>query len=134
MRDPRRMLEADLQSGVLDLAARMKWRRAHFRPGRVMCPACHGHATEGRPRACPACRGKGYSYRTPVEGDGQGWPDLVMVRRDRLIVAELKSDDGTVDREQLAWLDAFEAVTKPPEVYVWRPDGWRTGAIEERLR
>jgi hypothetical protein len=60
-----------------------------------------------------------------------GFPDLCMVKGDRLVFAELKTEKGKVTPEQQAWLDALEAcrlgaqerVTQghAPEVYVWRP-------------
>lgn len=51
-----------------------------------------------------------------------GFPDLVLVRGDRLIFAELKTDAGKVTPAQNAWLDRLgDAV---PEVYVWRPKDW----------
>jgi hypothetical protein len=63
------------------------WRAAHFRPARTA---------------------KG--WRTPVAADGAGFPDLVLVRRTRIVAAELKS--GRVTRtacgipatdERLSW-------------------------------
>jgi hypothetical protein len=54
-----------------------------------------------------------------------GFPDLVLVR-ERVIWAELKSDRGKVSAEQQAWIDAL--VRAGQEVYVWRPEDW--GEIE----
>jgi hypothetical protein len=66
-----------------------------------------------------------------VAGDGVGWPDLVMLRGDRIVVAELKADGAPGPRpEQRAWLDAWRAVGA--EVYVWRPADF--GALHEVLR
>jgi hypothetical protein len=68
-----------------------------------------------------------YSIRSP-----KGFPDLVLVRRDRLIFAELKSAKGRVTPEQALWLADLEACHigaqqyvsqgHALEVYVWRPD------------
>lgn len=74
-----------------------------------------------------------------------GFPDLVLVRRERLIFAELKAEKGVVSGPQQEWLDALEVVAgavaeaaaiaeaedwpgtdvRPSvEVYVWRPSDW----------
>ena len=60
-----------------------------------------------------------------------GYPDLVMLRGERQVVAELKSQKGRNPTEkQQDWLDRYEAVA--PEVYVWRPSNLRE--IEEILK
>lgn len=69
-----------------------------------------------------------------------GFPDLTMVRGDRLIFAELKAEDGRVKPEQQKWLDALNdvrlslplGVDIPIEVYLWRPSLWHE--IERWLR
>lgn len=87
--------ENDFTDGVIALAKLRKWRVAHFRPGRTA---------------------KG--WRTPVQGH-KGFPDLVLVRPPRLIIAELKTATGRVEPEQQTWLDALaDSIT---EVYLWRP-------------
>ena len=91
--------EADFQQAVAEFAQLVGWRVAHFRPAR-------NH------------RGR---HMTPVAYDGVGWPDLVLVR-DRLIVAELKTKQGRVTDQQQAWLDALAAAGV--ETYLWRPDDW----------
>lgn len=90
------MTEGDLLAGVLDLARVLGWRRAHFRPGRT-----------------------GRGWRTPVAGDGAGWPDLVLVRPPRLVVAELKSATGRIASDQRAWIADLAA--SGVETFVWRP-------------
>ena len=57
-----------------------------------------------------------------------GFPDLVLVRRPRVIFAELKSERGKASSDQLAWLDALEQCGQ--EVYQWRPSQWK---LIERL-
>ena len=49
-----------------------------------------------------------------------GFPDLVLVRADRLIFAELKGRRGRVRAEQQRWLTDLRR-TRKCEVYVWRP-------------
>lgn len=97
--------EAAFQAQVIELAHVLGWRVAHFRGARVQ-------RRDGSVR-----------YQTPVQADGAGFPDLVMVRGGRLIVAELKSARGRTRAEQEAWLASFEGVPGC-EVYVWRPRDW----------
>lgn len=62
-----------------------------------------------------------------------GFPDLVLVRADRLIFAELKSEKGRVAPAQQQWLDALAATChRALGVYVWRPSDWPE--IERILR
>jgi hypothetical protein len=97
---PGRVNEAELLRQVLDLAALTAWLRAHFRPGRTL-------------------RG----WATPCEGDARGFPDLVLLRPPRLVVAELKAERRRPTPDQQVWLDLFRAVPGV-EVYVWRPADW----------
>jgi len=53
-----------------------------------------------------------------------GFPDLVLVRGQRIIFAELKSPTGRVTPAQREWLDLLGAAHD--EVYVWRPDDWES--------
>lgn len=54
----------------------------------------------------------------------KGFPDVVMIRRGRLVVVELKTEKGVVTREQQAWLELFRSAGVP--AYVWRPsDQWQ---------
>ena len=100
--------EPAFQAAVIHLAKLKGWRVAHFRPALDR-------------------RGK---WSTAVAGDGVGFPDLVLVRGARLVIAELKSERGRVEPEQRAWLDAWRATGA--EVYVWSPSDFPT--IEEALR
>lgn len=89
---------------VLALAAIHGWKRAHFRPAR----------TKDR-------RTGQDTWRTPVQGDGVGFPDLLLLRGNRLIAAELKTDDAPRDlpAAQAEWLRAFQDAGA--ETYAWRP-------------
>lgn len=51
-----------------------------------------------------------------------GLPDLLLVRGDRLIFAELKSRRGRVRPAQREWLAALGQTAA--EVRVWRPTDW----------
>ncbi len=104
---------------LLQLAKLLGWRRAHFRPARTRDRA--GRET----------------WRTPVQGDGAGFPDLILLRGDRLIAAELKSDEAPreLPAAQAAWLRAFELAGA--ETYAWRPrdlDSVRAVLARDRQR
>ena len=86
---------------VLDLALICGWRRAHFRPARTA-----------------------NGFRTAVQGDGKGFPDLFLVRATTKskLVAELKIPPNVCTPEQTAWLEDSEAVGIP--AFVWTPADW----------
>lgn len=109
------MTETQLQSAVIELAQWLGWRVAHF-------------------RAAKTAQG----WRTAVEGNGAGFPDLVLVRNGHVIFAELKAAKGRHSPEQREWLDALLAVSVGSHrVWVfddWRPAQWIDGTIEDALR
>lgn len=92
--------ERDFTKQVLAYAKLKGWRTAHFRPGMM----ANGH------------------WITAVSGDGKGFPDLVLVRKHRLVCAELKTNTGRTSKEQVAWLLALEEAGA--ESWVWRPKDW----------
>jgi len=52
-----------------------------------------------------------------------GFPDVIALRGDRVLVAEIKTAKGRVSREQRAWLAAFELTGV--EAHLWRlPGDW----------
>jgi hypothetical protein len=91
--------EAGFTAAVIALAKLHGWRVAHFRPART-------------------ARG----WRTSVQGDGVGFPDLVMCRGPRLLVVELKAERGSLSAEQKGWLAAFGETAA--EVITWKPRDW----------
>lgn len=102
------MTEADWQRQVIELARLFKWRVAHFRPAKTN----HG-------------------WVTPVQGDGKGFPDLVLVR-ERVVWAELKATKGRTTPEQEAWLEALARAGC--EWYCWRPSDFDQVATILRRR
>ena len=56
------------------------------------------------------------------KGTRHGWPDLALVRRERLVLAELKRQDGCLSGPQTQVLKALAQT--PAEVHVWRPADW----------
>lgn len=105
------MTERQLQDAVIECARLLGWIVAHFRPAQT-----------------------GRGWRTPVQADGAGFPDLVLVRaRDgRLVFAELKRAGGSTRPNQQRWLHALGRTAA--ETYVWRPVDWTSGRIEQVLR
>ena len=91
--------EAAFQDAVIDLAHVLGWKVAHFRPAKT-----------------------NQGWRTPVAADGKGFPDLVMVRGERLIFAELKSEKGKMSPEQDAWMEALRFTGAL--IAVWQPRHW----------
>lgn len=71
------------------------------------------HAPDNRPVTARA------SGRRYVQAVRAGFPDLVLVKRDRLIFAELKAETGQPTPDQLMWLTALAATGA--EVALWRP-------------
>ncbi|SRR6266496_2024542 len=103
------MSEDHLLSNVVDLARLQGWLIHHCRPA---------HTAKG--------------WRTPITGT-PGFPDLVLARPPRLILAELKSMSGGVHRLQRVWLVALHGIPGV-ETHVWRPKHWLDGTIAETLR
>jgi hypothetical protein len=59
-----------------------------------------------------------------------GLPDLLLVRRPRVVWAELKSERGRLTPDQRAWIEELRACGQ--EVFLWRPSDWEK--IERVLR
>lgn len=92
---PRGLPEAKFQTTVIEAAQWYGWIVHHGRPAR----------TE-----------KG--WRTAVQGLA-GFPDLVLARRGRVILAELKTDRAQPSLNQRRWLAELG-----PNGRLWRPVDW----------
>ncbi len=97
---PGKCTEEEFLRQVIELARVFGWRTAHFRPAMT---------ASGR-------------WVTAVQGNGKGFPDLVLVRGDRILFVELKTDVGRLTNEQADWLSALKAAGAA--VYLWRPADW----------
>jgi len=97
--------ESAWQKQVIEIAQYAGFRVAHFRGVRVQRKD-----------------GSVY-YQTPVQAQGVGYPDLCMVKGNRLIYAELKREGGKPTPEQVEWL---EALSKVPgvECFLWKPSDY----------
>ncbi len=92
---------------VIERAQGFGWRVAHFRPAKT-------------------ARG----WRTAVQGDGEGFPDLILVRGARIIAAELKVKLNQPTAKQQVWLHIFKQALAGG--YLWKPRDW--AQITEALR
>jgi hypothetical protein len=101
------MTEDELLNATIYLASLCGWLTTHFRAAKT---------------------DKG--YRTAIMGN-KGFPDLVMVR-ERVVYAELKSDKGRMTHDQMEW--SRRLIDAGQEWYLWRPAEWLDGSIERTLR
>lgn len=103
------MSEDDLLTAVLDLARLFGLHVAHFRPAKT---------------------DKG--WRTAVQADGKGYPDLTIAGPGGVMFRELKSATGRSGAEQKVWAAKLESAGA--DFAVWRPADLRDGRIERELR
>lgn len=96
------MSEDDLLTAVLDLAKLGGWLVYHVRNSRAGV----------------------------IQGSGEGFPDLVMVKGERIIFRELKRQSGHLTPAQDVWAQRLIAAGQDWDV--WRPSDWY--AIESTLR
>lgn len=80
--------EKEFMGQVIDLAHLRGWIVAHFRPSQTQ---------SGR-------------WVTAVQADGEGFPDLFLLRsgRRQSVAAELKVGRGRTTAQQERWLDAMD--------------------------
>lgn len=102
-----KLTEEEFLTTVIDLAHIRGWKVAHFRPGLT----------------------KGGKWVTPVQADGAGFTDLVLVR-ERVVWAEIKSETGVLSATQKLWRDWL--LKAGQEWYCWFPKDW--DKIQEVLK
>lgn len=91
------MTGGQLQEAVIELAHLFEWKVAHFRPAKTS---------------------KG--WRTAVEADGKGWPDLTLVHeRGVVLFREIKGEREALKPEQKQWGEWLTAAGA--NYAVWRP-------------
>lgn len=95
--------EAGFQQQVITVAHWHGWAVAHFRTVRVQ-----------------RADGSVY-YATPAAADGEGFTDLLLAR-DRIVYAELKSEKGVLGVRQKWWRDRL--LKAGAEWHLWRPSHW----------
>jgi hypothetical protein len=102
--------EALLQRDVVELARRLGFVCAHFRPAQVR---------------------KGV-WLTPVGADGAGFPDLCLCGRHAVLFVELKDRHGRLSDAQTRWLERLARAGQA--TFVWRPADWASGEVERVLK
>lgn len=96
------MSETEFSDAVAQLAQSCGWTVAHFRSA---------HLAKG-------------GYATPVQYDGKGFPDLVLVHPDRKLVLfrELKAVTGKLSPDQKRWALALNKAEA--DWATWWPSDW----------
>lgn len=104
------MTEDDLLKTVLDMCKQFRLKTAHFRPAKTQAG----------------------NWVTAVQGDGKGFPDLVIVGPGGVLFRELKSDIGRLSPEQKMWM--YKLNEAGADFGRWRPADLHSGRIERELR
>jgi hypothetical protein len=100
---------------ILDATSEAAWQKQVENGAETLGWHIFHDAATNRARKCRQC-----GAFTPGPRNVKGFPDLLMLKGPRLVVAELKDEYGEVSEEQQRWLDWFRAIPGV-EVYVWRP-------------
>lgn len=118
---PPRQTERSFQAQVIRAAELLGWRVRHDSATnqRQTCASCHAMLR------CASC-----GTEPRIIRNAAGMLDLLLIRRPRVVWAELKSDRGKLTDEQLTMLTELRASGQ--EAYLWKPKDWPT--IERILR
>lgn len=73
------------------------------------------HPPDNRPRQTS-------TGRLFVQDITPGWPDTILIRDDRRLARELKSNSGAVTPEQHRWLEVLASAGF--DTGIWRPRDW----------
>jgi len=106
----KRMTERAFMRRVLRFAKAHGWKAFHPAPARF-----------------------GHAWRTPYAGNGQGFPDLVLVRPPQVLFVEVKCGGRTPTPAQREWLSALGQCTAV-HACVWRESDWDAGVIQKILQ
>lgn len=109
------MTEEQLKAAVLELATMYQWKVFSVTNSTRLIK-----------------KGNGFIRVKNINPQGNGFPDLVLVRRGQIIFVELKQDGRYPELEQKEWLAAL-AVGGPVQTFVWRPKDLEAGAVAENL-
>ena len=97
--------EKDFLKQIIALAQTLGWSCAHFKTAHIQ-------------------RGDGSNYyATPVQADGKGFPDLVLLRPPRLLFIELKTDRGRPTPGQCKWQTELNSIPGV-HAFMFRPSDW----------
>lgn len=110
------MTEKELLGAVVERARATGWRVARF------------------PKVPVKYDGQPVRWMTPVQADGKGWLDLLLLR-ERVLAIEIKARLDSYDRklppEQQAWFDAWRIAGV--RAFVWVPANLDDGTIDAEL-
>lgn len=106
----REISEKQLTASVIELCGyHPRIRVAHFRPAQL---------ENGR-------------WVTPVQGDGAGFPDLVIAGPGGVLWRELKTESGRLSTEQRDWISVLDAGDQ--DIGLWRPGCLETGRVAKEI-
>ena len=111
--DPHSISEQELEDAICELLDTFGIYYHHDRPART------GRTQGGK-----------QVWKNHFRGP-KGNPDFTPIVGDRLIFAELKSQNGRLTEGQTEWLRRLEHAGA--ETYVWRPQDWLNGSVVEIL-
>lgn len=98
--------ESEFQLQVIELLQWHGWLVAHFRPARVV-------------------QGGVETWRTAVQADGKGYPDITAARAGHRLFAELKYTGRRMSSEQERWLGELGPSDERTTVWLWFPEDWQ---------
>lgn len=70
----------------------------------------------------PARKADG-GWVSAIAGD-KGFPDLVLAKKGRMLLAELKTGKARLSADQKVWRDALTGESGICYFHVWRPEDW----------
>jgi hypothetical protein len=108
------MTEDELVTAIIDMARLLGVTTAHFRPARVI-------DRDGATR-----------WVTAVQGDGKGFPDLVLAGPGGVAFREVKVGSNKATPEQMIWLSVLTSAGA--DAAIWHERDWHSGRIEDELR